>query len=89
MLLKNPQLNQIMIKSDKELEFAVSKSLEKGIHTLLIEGGSKLIGSFYDLGLWDEVLPGSARSVDEKTLRATDCPEPKGIDRPKPRPPAR
>jgi diaminohydroxyphosphoribosylaminopyrimidine deaminase/5-amino-6-(5-phosphoribosylamino)uracil reductase len=50
----NIEYEVIDFKEDDHLLKTVHRLYEKGIYTLMVEGGSKLLHSFIKVGLWDE-----------------------------------
>ena len=50
-----PNLEYIKIEEDRNnLPFILQKLYEQNIHSILVEGGAKLLTSFLQSGLWDE-----------------------------------
>ena len=59
-----------LITTGQELESILQYGLQAGIHTMMIEGGTKIIQSFYNQGLWDEARVISTPLVMGHGIRA-------------------
>ncbi|NNF36099.1 MAG: hypothetical protein HKN68_18485, partial [Saprospiraceae bacterium] len=67
-----PGENQYIISRDSELESILHEVMKSQINSVIIEGGSKIIRSFYNQGLWDEARVITTPNVLEEGIKAVN-----------------
>jgi diaminohydroxyphosphoribosylaminopyrimidine deaminase/5-amino-6-(5-phosphoribosylamino)uracil reductase len=67
-----PEKRQFIISKGSELESIMHDLLDSQIYSVIIEGGSKMIRSFYNEGLWDEARIITTPTVLKEGVKAVN-----------------
>lgn len=68
--------NPLLISSDTDLEDSIRKLFkEKGISSIMVEGGAETLHRFIEAGLYDEVRVETNKSIQRQGVKAPSIPE--------------